>query len=505
MSARAIRIFALIVPSLLVAIVTLNEGPGLVHTAGQILVALWLTAMGALAILAVDAYRSRASVLARIDVLSANGAAMMSAGAGALFLSAAAGWASLSIVGVLGVGTVYVSVIWAALVAAGNGPYRRATITRTIVPERSIEGTPLREEIRVTDMHIPLGMRLFITGRAMRHGPLSRYALDSTSSRADIKLEGELGPALRGEHHAPPLELWLGDVLGLTRMPTVHRADAAFTVLPRVMKVTNARNLLGAGGDASESVPTQMPTEGIFRIREYVEGDDTRRIHWLRSLQSDKLIVRLPDEVPRADPTVRLVLDNELTGIENISCRAPDDMLDVLVRVWLGVGKALADAGTRVTLVVAVKNGDFIAPVERTLIARSPREPIQQLGARVNWQSARSLASLLRDMRGGERQIVVSSRPRHMKQDVSWIAVPEVAWMTLEPPLSREATLTYAHPIGAVENRAQRRSAAFAQAYTRWHDRTLFSQVLCWTDWSRFSGQHIARPDGARAVLEVIP
>jgi hypothetical protein len=85
-------------------------------------------------------------------------------------------------------------------------------------------------------VRIPLGMRLFITGRAMRHGPLSRYALDSTSSRADIKLEGELGPGLRGEHHAPPLELWLGDVLGLTRMPTFHRADAAFTVLPRMMR-----------------------------------------------------------------------------------------------------------------------------------------------------------------------------------------------------------------------------------------------------------------------------
>lgn len=504
MSARAIRIFALIVPSFLVAIVTLNAEPGLVHTAGQVLVGLWLTAMGALCILAIDAWRSRASVLARIDVLSASGAAMMSAGAGALFASAALGWASLSIVGVLGVGTVYVSVIWAALVAAGDAPYRRATITRTIVPERSIEGTALSEEIRVTDMHIPLGMRLFITGRAMRHGPLSRYALDSTSSRADIKLEGDLGPALRGEHHAPPLELWLGDVLGLTRMPTFHRADAAFTVLPRVMKVANAHRLLGSGGDAADSVPTHaMPTEGTFRIREYAEGDDTRRIHWLRSLQSDKLIVRLPDEIPPADPSVRLVLDNELTGIENMSCRAPEDMLDVLVRVWLGVGKALADTGTRVTLVAAVKNGDLIAPVERTLVARSPREPMQQLGARVTWQAARPLASLL-DARG-TRQIVVSSRPRHMKHDVSWIAVPEVAWMTLQPPLEREAALTYAYPVGAAENRPARRHAAFAQAYTRWHDRTLFSQVLCWTDWSRFSGQHIARPDGARAVLEVIP
>jgi len=504
MSARALRIFALIVPSLVVALVTLDAGPGMVHTAGEILVWLWLTAMAAVAMLAIAARRSGTPVLARIDVLSANGAAMMSFGAVALFSSALLGWASLSVVGVLGVGIVYVSVIWAALVAIGDAPWRHATITRTIIPERSTEGEPLREEIRIADMHIPLGMRLFITGRAMRHGPLSRYTLDSSASRTDTKLEGDLGPALRGEHHAPPLEMWLGDVLGLTRMPTMHRADVSFTVLPRVMKVDNTRQLLGTGGDASESVPTTtMPTEGVFRIREYVDGDDTRRIHWLRSLQSDRLIVRLPDEIPPADPSVRLVLDNELAGIETLTCRAPDDMLDVLVRLWLGIGKALADTGTRVTLVAAVKNGDIITPVERTLVMRSPREPVQLLGARVTWQSARPLASLLADRR--ERQIVVSARPRYVRPGITWIAVPEVAWTTFEPQVSREAALTYSYPTGAVENRAQRRSIAHAKAFTRWQDRTLFSQVLCWTDWSRFSGQHIARPDRDRAVLEVIP
>jgi hypothetical protein len=78
----------------------------------------------------------------------------------------------------------------------------------------------------------------------------------------------------------------------------------------------------------------RMPTEGTFRIREYTPGDDTRRIHWVRSLQANQLVVRLPDEIPQAEPAVRLVLDNCLAGTESLSCIAQDELLDGLVRVW---------------------------------------------------------------------------------------------------------------------------------------------------------------------------
>jgi hypothetical protein len=38
-----------------------------------------------------------------------------------------------------------------------------------------------------------------------------------------------------------------------------------------------------------------------------------------------------------------------------------------------------------------------------------------------------------------------------------------------------------------------------------WHDRTIFSQVMCWTDWTTFSGDRVARPGRDHVVLEVIP
>ncbi|HEY5924754.1 MAG TPA: DUF58 domain-containing protein [Kofleriaceae bacterium] len=506
MSARSARIWALIGPALLVVLVTLSTRDKMIYTAGQILLALWITSLGALLILALDAHRLKQSVWERVDVLTSTGAALHTSGACALLLSAAIGWASLSVVGVLGVGAVYLAVIWTALVASSDVPWRHAQITRSITPERAVEGEPLREEIRISNVKIAAGMRLFITGRAMKHGAVSRYSVDARSSNADVRLESELGPAQRGEHHAPALELWLADIFGLTRSSTVRRAEITFTVLPKPMTVDNAQQLLGEGGDAELSTPAHaIPTEGSFRIREYVEGDDTRRIHWMRSLQQNRLIVRLPDEIPPADPEVRLILDNELEGVDGLTCRAPAEMLDALVRVWLGIGKALADRGTRVTLVAAVRSGDAIKPVERTLVARASRGAATQLGARVAWQATIPLAWLVEAR--GKRQVIVSCRPRRVERDslASWVVVPEVAWTKMEAPVSREPAVRYAFPAGSAENRGSRRADAQREAATRWHDLAVFSQVVCWTEWQRFAGDHVARRDGDRAVLEVIP
>src|SRR5262249_40296487 len=276
--------------------------------------------------------------------------------------------------------------------------------------------------------------------------------------------------------------------------------ETSFTVLPKLQPVDGARELLGTGGDDAMSVPTfKRPTEGTFRIREYVPGDDARRIHWVRSLQQNQLVVRLPDEIPPADPAIRLVLDNELFGTEALTCRAPDELLDVLVRVWLGVGKALAAGGTRVTLVTATDK-----VIERNLVPRADQSALK-LGAKIAWQVDVPLAKLVGEHR--EKQIVVSSRPRRiaLPKEVGWIVVPEVAWTTLELDIPRDTAARPEYPSGSPENRRTRRRADRLRAAMRWQDRAFFSQVVCWTDWTRFAGDHVARPDADRIRVEVIP
>ena len=538
MQARTLRIATLVLPSLVAALVTVNvHDERILYVAAPLLVVLWVIMAGALVMRFVEARHlprnggrrtdtperraerwakrraerraepstARPSSWAHLDVLTASGAAVMWSGAAALVASGLTGWASLSVIGVLGLGTVYITATWTALFAGGDGPWRRAAITRSILPEVAVEGGLLREEVRLTGVAIPAGMRLFAAGRAMRHGAEARYAVGAEGSLADITLESELGHAQRGEHHAPPLALWLGDVLGLTRTPSTHRGEARFTVLPRPSAVDGLRDLLDAGGDDAIARPAQrLPTEGTFRIRAYVAGDDTRRIHWVRSLQQNQLVVRLPDEVPPAEPAVRLVLDNALHGAEHLTCRAPDELLDALVGVWLGIGKALTAAGCRVTLVTADDKAGAIVPVERLLGARSAREALR-LGARVTWQSAQPLAALLAHT--ATKQIVVSSRPqRHpWEGQILWIVVPEAAWTSTEPLEVVPSLMKLPFPAGTAENRRSRRKRERRRVQQMWQDRALFSQVICWTDVTAFSGDFIARPSKGGVALAVIP
>jgi hypothetical protein len=285
----------------------------------------------------------------------------------------------------------------------------------------------------------------------------------------------------------------------------VWKGDAIdFTVLPKAIVVDGVRELLGAGGDAPTSTQTErMPTEGTFRIREYVPGDDMRRIHWVRSLQANELVVRLPDEIPPADPVVRLVLDNHLWGAEMLTCLAPDQLLDALVRVWLGIGKALVASGTRVTLVTAVDrgNGNGIGAVTRSFAPRSPREA-QQLGARATWQSTFPIDGLLEAR--GVRQVVVSCRPRPVEahSDLVWVFVPEATWTSPEPWLPTADAIKLQFPLGSADNRMSRRRRERARVETMWRDRMMFHQMVWWRP---PTGAYLASPVQGKVALQVIP
>lgn len=512
-SARRFRIISLLLPMFVVTLLVADErGGAMLHAAGFALYGIWLALVAVLGVRFVLACRASARLpdaptpWNHVDVLTASGTAMLWSGVGALALARWTSWASFSVVGVLGVGVVLLAALWTACAAVGDRPWRRAKVTRTITPAIAIEGEALREQIELENVDVPPGMRLFVLGRAMRHGTPSRYVVEGKDACGVVKLEADLGPALRGEHHAPPLALWFTDVLGLARTGVVHRGDALFTVKPKAAAVDGVQKLLGAGGDAQIANQTvHAPTEGTFRIREYVPGDDARRVHWVRAAQRDDLVVRLPDEIPPADPAIRLVLDNELTRCEALNCRAADELLDALVRIWLGIAKSLTATGTRVTLVVAANQRGTIKLIERRMDARAS-DVVAQLGARIEWQDGMTLDNVLGEH--AERQVVVSARPRRVSTEhVRWVIVPEVAWTTLDSDMLPDDTFEHPFPAGSPENRRSRRARDRHHTLVKWQDRAFFSQMVCWSDWSRYAGDHVARLDRARGrvVVEVIP
>jgi len=496
---RRARITAIFVqPLALAGIVALREDSRRIEIAASVLVAVWVVCAGALLLRAFEARRGRESFAARLDVLTATGATTLLLADAALFASTIEAWASLSVIGVLGLGGVLASVIWLELVAGGDEPWRRATIERSIVPASATEGDPLREQLRLCDVRIPAGTRLFASGRATSRSPITRYAVGTEASMGDVTLVTELGPAPRGEHRTPPLALWIGDVLGLARTPIVYRGETELVVYPKPAIVDGTQDIVGTGGDDRAKPATMLPTEGTFRTREYVPGDDTRRIHWVRSVNAGKLVVRLPDEIPANAPTVRVVLDTEIAHVGALASTAPDEVLDGMVRVWLGIGKALVEAGHRVILVAATPTGI----VERQLGARS-REGVK-LGARVRWDGRTQLTRMLDDK--APAQIVVSARPRHLGVScaLTWVVVPDVLWAQAAPRPPAWAPLVLPHPIGSAENRGGRRKQAYAKADEVVRDRAYFSQIACNADWSVTAGGFVARPTDGRVQLAVI-
>ena len=519
---RELRIATLMAAPAIAAVAALSaRDASILHTTAPVLGVLWLVTATLLIVRAALEPRRRSATDLRpawhpLDVLTATGSAVMWLGALAMVAFAVTGWASLSVIGILGLGAVFVAVLWTTLAAGGDAPWRGAAISRAIIPEASVEGDPLREQVDIAGVRIPAGMRLFATGRALPFGAITRYAVGAECSRAELRLTSELGPAVRGEHCAAPLVFWLGDVLGLTHTPSAEFGEARFSVLPKPAAIDGARGLLGAGGDDASARPTQrQPTEGSFRIRDYVPGDDTRRIHWVRSLQTRRLVMRLPDEIPEAEPAIRLVLDNELWGAESLTCRAPRELLDALVRIWLGLARSLAESGTRVTLVAAV---DPWAPLEIEWPAASRDERgAMRLGGRIEWQTMVPLAALLAAGPAGVapvRQVVVSSRPRRLAAapDVAWVVVPEASWTSPEVALPAPSRIRLPFPAGSAENRLARRRRERLRCEAMRNDRTIFSQVMCWSDWTAFSddwasfaGEVVARPHDGRVALEVIP
>jgi uncharacterized protein (DUF58 family) len=454
------RIASLVVPSWLAWYVAcaVTHRDQLAIAVSYALGPLWIAIAGALLVrsLVVIGTRKRdggTPILASIDILTSSGAALAWTSAFAIIGALVLGYASLAVVGLLGTGVFHVAVLHAFIALRSRDPMRSSAITRSFLPEVLGEGEDTVEKIHVAGARIPLGYRLFVSGRIGSRWAQSRHVIESAESGADLVLESEIGPAIRGEYEAEPLTIWLEDAFGLCRSRRMEIAPARLTVTPRMRKVDKTVPLLDRGqGPRTARSTRRLPTEGAFDLKEYKQGDDVRRIHWVRSLAAGQLIVKMPDEIPPDRPRVRVVLDTffpEVFAMQSDTA-APGEVLDSLVGVWLAVARSLAEQGAQVTLVAAVPTVDGPARIAtQDVMLRAPHVA-QRFGAQVAWQNQLSANMVLTD----EATFIVSR---------TLVAPPppdaKFRWIIVTPPVPAELTWPFAssarhlHPMGSPENR----------------------------------------------------
>jgi hypothetical protein len=355
-----------------------------------------------------------------VRVLTGRGVGMVIASLGMVAVALAAKWGQFGVIAVAGLGIMYLASTSATLVSAFSvhahgermqrGERNRGTIEREMSQAVIDAGDAVEERFVLAHVPVPPGFRLHIEEELpARLGGDTRFALDRKVSQGEVSVSAPLPRTPRGVYQLGPAAIWYEDVLGLTRVFVASRACASLRALPRLRPLLFDRKVRARSeAEGPHAMLSRVPTDEYFRTRTYAPGDDLRRIHWKQSINTGQLVVRVAESVPFTPTRVRLVLDTYVPpklrvnarasgrrlrdGERNVA-RAPellDDVLDLLVEVWVGIAHMLVERGEIVTLACAIANGNG-GGVRTTLrevpCKRGEQRKWRSLGADVTWQN----------------------------------------------------------------------------------------------------------------------
>lgn len=196
---------------------------------------------------------------------------------------------------VMGAGAWAIVVVAAVLV---RGARLRLAVGRDLTPRRVYAGTISRVE-------------LTIRNDAARRTPVLRVYDPVSGTRGADLLVAPLPPegVARAAYRLPtdrrgivavgPLEVVIGDPFGLAESATGAAPRAELTVFPHVDDIVPARHTRGDDPHAGAEHPSALGRSGddFYALRQYVVGDDLRKVHWPSTARRDELMVR-QDEAP---------------------------------------------------------------------------------------------------------------------------------------------------------------------------------------------------------------
>jgi uncharacterized protein (DUF58 family) len=227
-------------------------------------------------------------------------------GAGAL-LTAVVLYATGALFGYRLLAAAGVGVAALVVLAAGWVVVRpRVAVTRTVTPDRVSAGERT------------LG-RLDIRNRS-RLPSVPFVAADRVDARAvELGIGALAGGGRRVVHYPVPTEhrgrITLGpltverrDPIGLFRRAQPITADSLLWVHPRVHPAVPLPVGLVLDYEGNSSANARLGTVTFASLRDYVRGDDPRRIHWRSTARTGRLIVR--EHIDTTEPTTTVVLDN---------------------------------------------------------------------------------------------------------------------------------------------------------------------------------------------------
>ncbi|HJP66484.1 MAG TPA: DUF58 domain-containing protein, partial [Actinomycetota bacterium] len=212
--------------------------------------------------------------------------------------------------------------------------------------------------------------RLVVTGIPSRNRHAASYAL--TARR-------------RGRYHLGPLTIYVTDPFGLARTRVQSHGRSELVVYPEV-EFLDASHLLSQGVGSGESTARQLHRSAadFYTMREYVTGDDLRRIHWPSVARTGQLMIRQDESTRRSTATVFLDNRSDLFG------QRGSEAFERAVSVAASLGVAFVRSGFAVHF--ATSDGRPHAVTEDTFL---------EAMAGVGLSQTRGTATILKGLRAG--------------------------------------------------------------------------------------------------------
>ena len=260
-------------------------------------------------------------------------------GAGLLSLGVvAAAWlVGSTALAILGVGlclAVFLARGWVWLVSRGLSVERRplavaATEGESLHLEADVRGR--RFLASRLEWHEHVGDRL--GGVSVPRDGLARIVVDAVP---------------RGRYVLGPGRLVADDPLGLRRVELAVEATSTLLVRPRIPELGTLFTDSGAWNDGGRRAHVRRPS-GLEHhgVRDYVEGEPLRAVHWPTSARRGELMVRELEDAPR--DSVAIVLDVDAATHVGVP---GDSSLDDAVRAAGGLVRAYAARSRRAVLVI---------------------------------------------------------------------------------------------------------------------------------------------------------
>ena len=282
-------------------------------------------------------------------------------------------------------------------------------VGRTATPARLRAGSPARIDLVLQNK----GRRstpLISAHDSVQGSRGAALLLAPIAQKRDARIAYRLPTSRRGVIKVGPLDLTLGDPLGLTKAKVRAAEVTNLMVHPQLIELRPLVAIAGHDPTADQQPIRSLANSGdeFFALRPYVVGDELRLVNWRASARSDDLVVRQEERPKTGRVTVVLDRRKEIYDTDGFE-RAVSAALSALHSGFRGGDslRFLTSAGPAVT----------------DIRSRSDLDAVDEQLALIDMTESASLVRTLEEQtrvgRGGTLVVITGEMTQHVETALS--------------------------------------------------------------------------------------